>query len=241
MGIAIASILGFLLANKRGIELFDFLAAIAYVLLGVLIGAKVLFLIVSWKEIVRLQLTFLEVMKGGFVFYGGLIGGGCALAVYCKQYKLNFYEYADIIVTPLPLGHAFGRCGCLLAGCCYGIEYDGIGCVIYRSAHNFNTPLGVRLLPVQFIEAILLLCLFIILLICLQKKKEGLCFFVYLQSYAFMRFFLEFFRGDTERGFLFLLSTSQWISVMIILIAIIVERKKYKRKKASCGDEKLKR
>ncbi|MCC8046445.1 MAG: prolipoprotein diacylglyceryl transferase [Clostridiales bacterium] len=40
---------------------------------------------------------------------------------------------------------------------------------------------------------------------------------VYLVSYTIFRFFIEFFRGDELRGFLFGISTSQWISVAILV------------------------
>ena len=232
LGIIIAAISSFLLARKKNIDIFDFLAATAYILIGALIGAKLLFLIVSAKEIIRLELTFIEMIKGGFVFYGGLLGGFAALWIYCKQYKLNFYQYADVITLFLPLGHAFGRIGCLFAGCCYGMEYSGICNIVYESSYNFNTPLNTPLLPTQAIEAILLTFLFFLLFFCFRKKQEGLITFVYLQGYSIMRFILEFFRGDIERGSLLFFSTSQWFSLIILITGIVYwERKRRKEKK----------
>lgn len=216
LGVVMATVLSFLLAQKKKIDAFDFLAATAYILIGALAGAKLLFLIVSFEEIIRLKLTFLEIMKGGFVFYGGLLGGIAALWIYCKQYKLSFYKYADIISLSLPLGHTFGRVGCLFAGCCYGVRYNGVCSIIYKVSHNINTPLNTPLLPVQAIEAILLSFLFIALIFCFRKNKEGLTSFVYLQAYSVIRFALEFIRGDIERGGLFIFSTSQWVSMFIL-------------------------
>lgn len=220
LGVVVATTLTFLLARKKGIDAFDFLAATAYILIGALIGAKLLFLMVSVKEIIRLKLTFLEMMKGGFVFYGGLIGGIAALWIYCKQYKLSFYKYADIIVLFLPLGHAFGRVGCLFAGCCYGMKYNGLCSVVYKDSYNVNTPLDTPLFPIQLMEAILLSFLFIVLFFCFRKHKEGLTYLVYLLSYSVIRFALEFFRGDIERGSLLFFSTSQWISLFIFLVSV---------------------
>jgi phosphatidylglycerol:prolipoprotein diacylglycerol transferase len=44
----------------------------------------------------------------------------------------------------------------------------------------------------------------------------------YLISYSIFRFFNEFLRGDEVRGILWLdLSSSQWVSIFIILISIV--------------------
>ncbi len=116
----------------------------------------------------------------------------------------------------------------MFAGCCYGTEYSGLGCIIYESSYNIHTPIGVPLLPLQAIEAVLLILLFVILLaFYLKYKKSGLCSIVYLQSYAALRFILEFFRGDIERGILFSISVSQWISIVVFLTVTIFLIKKH--------------
>ena len=75
----------------------------------------------------------------------------------------------------------------------------------------------------QLIEATSLFVLFATLIICYLKfpNKKGLCSLIYAYGYAVMRFVLEFFRYDAERGLILGLSTSQWISIAIFIVATI--------------------
>ena len=177
------------------------------------------------------------VLKSGFVFYGGLIGGAIGVFAALKIQKKDFFKIVDIYAVALPLGHAFGRIGCFFSGCCYGMPYDGWLSFTYTTALDASTPIGIPLLPVQLIEAGVLFALFATLLIVYLKapKHKGLCSLVYAYGYAIIRFTLEFFRYDAERGGFLGLSTSQWISVAIFvaatiwLILTIVKSKKKKQ------------
>ena len=227
LGLIVAVAVAYILAHKKGLEIFDFTLVVIFTLIGALIGAKGLFLIVSWKDVCfifqnyPLKEAIAAVIEGGFVFYGGLIGGIVAFLITMKIKKVNILDYATIFVLVLPLGHAFGRVGCFVAGCCYGVEYHGLFSHTYSSATDASTPLGVPLLPVQLIEAISLFVLFgIMLLVYLLPKHSNKVCYIYLLGYSILRFVLEFFRGDLERGLLFNLSTSQWVSIGIVVITI---------------------
>ena len=227
IGIAVATVMGYILANKNGFEFFDFTLVVIITLLSALLGAKLLFLIVSWNMVCWIFQNYplwqavLSIVQGGFVFYGGLIGGTIGLIIIVKVKKVNFFDYASIFALVLPLGHAFGRVGCFFAGCCYGMEYNGFLSYTYTSALDVSTPLGVPLLPIQLIEAVSLLILFGISLVLYFTKHRGKVCYIYLLGYANLRFILEFFRGDAERGLILGLSTSQWISVAIVLCTLI--------------------
>jgi len=221
LGIFISVILAIIFVKQSKISLFDFFSAVAFILIGAIIGAKALFIIASIDLIVELQLSFMEVMRGGFVFYGGLIGGALGLWLYCKFFKMSMRKLCPICSTVLPLGHAIGRIGCFFAGCCYGIEYHGALSYTYTQSINIFTPIGVPLLPIQLIESFILLLIFAICLIFYLKNRESyLSSIVYSISYAVVRFVLEFFRGDGERGGVLGLSTSQWISILIVLFIV---------------------
>lgn len=122
------------------------------------------------------------------------------------------------MVPILPLGHAVGRMGCLFAGCCHGLEYSG--------------PLAVKSLlisaektyfPIQAVEALLNLAIFIFLLHYAKNKRPAyhiLC--VYLLTYSVLRFILEFYRGDLIRGGFLIFSTAQWISMGIFSASLLV-------------------
>ena len=219
-GIFLAATLAMLLSQKRGLPRYEITYSAVYTMTGSLIGSKLLFILVSIKDIIRYSIPILAVIKGGFVFYGGLIGGLLGLLIYTKQFKLSIVPFLDVYATVLPLGHAIGRVGCFFGGCCYGMEYDGVGHIIYHESVG-NTPLGVPLLPIQLIEAFCLLLLFLVLLILLLRgARLGIPTTCYALSSSVLRFILEFFRGDTERGRFGMLSTSQWVSLAVFLAAV---------------------
>lgn len=234
LGIVLSVLAAFLVAKKRDLPKWEIVYSGIFSMVGAMIGSKLLFLMVSYKEIISMQLSIEEVIRGGFVFYGGLIGGLLGLIIYVKKYDLSIIPYLDVFATVLPLGHAVGRVGCYFGGCCYGIPYDGPGAVVYTESMGM-VPLGVPLLPVQLIESGVLLVLFGILMFVLYKKDSlELPLWVYCISYSVIRFVLEYFRGDGARGKLLWFSTSQWISILIIGVSFVAMylRKKGKAQKA---------
>lgn len=229
LGTAIAAVIALLLSKKREIERYDLVYSAVFSMLAGAFGAKLLFIAVSLKTIIEQNIPFIAVLRGGFVFYGGLIGGAIGLVIYTRMFKLNTLRFFDLYALVVPLGHAVGRIGCFYSGCCYGMEYDGPFNVEYSSTLGM-TPLGIPLLPVQLIEALLLALLFVVLLVVFFKcKSTGVVTVVYLYSYSFLRFVLEFLRGDVERGLLFNLSTSQIVSLLIVIsvtVIILIKNKK---------------
>ncbi|MEE1125782.1 MAG: prolipoprotein diacylglyceryl transferase family protein [Acutalibacteraceae bacterium] len=158
---------------------------------------------------------------GGMVFYGGLIGFCIGAYIYMKKTKLDVNEYSDTLVPCIPLFHAFGRIGCFLAGCCYGIESEFGFTYRYAIVESAN---GVCRFPVQLLEAtenILICVLLTVLLYKCKKMQHGMLIWIYGLIYPVVRFINEFLRGDVaERGFFGVLSTSQWISIFIFVLSL---------------------
>lgn len=222
LGIAVSGIIAVCFSKRAKVEGYDVVYSAVFSLIGGTIGAKLLFVAVSLKTIIEQSIPLESLLKGGFVFYGGLIGGCLGLFIYAKAFKMRFLPLCDLYALALPIGHAIGRVGCFVSGCCYGREYDGILSVTYSQTLG-NTPLGVPLFPLQLVEALTLLLLFVaILIVFLLQYKRGIPTVIYLFAYPFIRFVLEFFRGDLERGSVFGLSTSQIISAFVFFCAIAV-------------------
>ena len=194
------------------------------------------FITYSWDEIWYLISNFkLDVLfGGGIVFYGGLIGGIAAALVTCRLLKINIASLEYCAVPFIPLAHAIGRIGCLLAGCCYGCVYDGPLAVSYPNAVT-TVSKTLTYFPVQPLEAALDIVIMVILLYIAKKPRRTLDLLsAYVAMYAVMRFITEMFRGDAIRGIFGSFSTSQWISIgllAVILIRFIVL--KIKEKKSS--------
>lgn len=213
------------------IEYRDMLFMLVYAAVGLLIGAKLLFLITStdfvwysdknfWEN---LWIWAVQIASGGFVFYGGLIGAILGSFVYMRKYKAPYSEMFDMGVSGIPLFHAFGRVGCFLGGCCYGMEYHGPFAVVYPEGSLGGAPAGVELLPVQLIETALNIILWAVLVIVYRKtSRRWFTSGVYFVSYGIMRFTLEFFRGDLIRGHVSVLSTSQFISFFIVAAGVLL-------------------
>lgn len=158
---------------------------------------------------------------GGMVFYGGLIGAVIAAAIYLKASRQDMAGYADLLSPAIPLFHAFGRIGCFLGGCCYGVE-SPFGFVYTNSL--VPEANGVSRFPVQLVEAAANFLLAICMLWLFHKKKpgKGRLILVYGLSYPVIRFILEFWRGDQIRGIFFGFSTSQWISIAVFAVSAAV-------------------
>lgn len=203
----------------------EYLTILSWSAIGVLFGSHLLFGLTNIEKIIdlisnhkKIVLQDLNIIFGGSVFYGGLLGGLAAAFLYCKIKKINAKKYLDATAMFIPLFHVFGRIGCFLSGCCFGAE-SKIGFIYKYSPVEFAN--NVRRFPIQLAEAFCNLLIFLIILYLFKRNilKDRLLT-LYLILYPTCRFFLEFFRGDTYRGFLLGFSTSQIISVLLLVIAV---------------------
>lgn len=168
---------------------------------------------------------------GGSVYFGGLIGGVTAGLISVKVQKLPVDTVTDCVAPAIPLFHGFARIGCFLGGCCYGVESE-FGFVYEHSL--MPEADGVRRFPVQLAESVFNFALFFVLWTLLRKNKfKGKLLLLYLMIYSAGRFTIEFWRGDTIRGFIFGLSTSQFIGIIVFTVsAVLLIIKQFRKKNA---------
>ena len=144
------------------------------------------------------------------------------MGLFCQRRKLPFGPLVTDLVPAVPLFHAFGRVGCFLAGCCYGIPAPA-GWLGVTFSQALLAPNGVALVPVQLYEAAGCLLLFLLLdRLARRGWSGGQLLPVYLSLYGAFRFLLEFLRGDGARGFWGPLSTSQWVALATLAAALPV-------------------
>lgn len=184
---------------------------------GGLVGAKLLGVIVNLKHVLNGSLTLLQALSVTVV-YGGILGALSACAVYCKVKKIDFWRYSDLCLSCVAVTQGIGRLGCLMAGCCYGIEYSGFGAITFTNSPF--APNNVSLFPTQIVSSLFMLTFGIASIIYCNKKqhKPGSVGTNYILVYGLARSFIENFRGDAARGFIFGMSTSQFISIFFIAI-----------------------
>lgn len=228
--IALGLFVGIVIAVARrrpyNFEKDDIIFASCYAGIGLVIGAKLLYILTilpqlmeHWEAIVTDMNNFYQILSGGFVFYGGFLGAAAGFYIYCRQYHLDVIKMLDFFAPIVPIIHGFGRIGCFFAGCCYGIGYEGPFHIIFN--HSQVAQNGIPLLPIQLIESVSNLIAGILLLLYAKPdRRPGKVIGLYVIYYAIMRFTYEFLRGDIIRGFLLHLSTSQWISLLLLPIGI---------------------
>ncbi len=256
-------VIGFLLAlnvskwsaKKLGLYETDVLDFGFWALIGGLVGARLVYIAVEWQdyfvqhpwtEIALLGVKIPSVLafwQGGLVYWGAFLGGFLACAWFTQSRKLPKLLFFDIMVLGVPLAQAFGRLGCVSAGCCYGqalgsensvglrfppgsAAYDTLmntapeSMKTYMIEHAHTWPL----FPSQLAESFGALIIFAILVwIASRKYFHGHVLLTYAVLYSVMRSCLELFRGDIERGYVIqgVLSTSQFISLCVVLVALV--------------------
>lgn len=189
--------------------------------MGALLGSKLLYIVVSWPQLgetlAEKMTNIVRDFRYGFVFFGGMIASVGALVYYMKKKDLPILKTSDFLIVGLPLGHALGRIGCFLAGCCYGRPTELPWGVAFTDPHSLVAPnlLGVHLHPTQLYEAVGNTLLFLLLHFSSKKAhKPGTILTEYVVCYSLMRFVIEFFRGDFRGAYMWGMSPSQWIALL---------------------------
>ncbi len=148
---------------------------------------------------------------GGFVFYGGFLGGVLFLSLYhAFGFKLTLEKFWPILPA-LIFGHGIGRLGCMMAGCCFGKPTDWVWGVLLHEHYRH---------PTQLIEAFSLMTFGFYLL--KSHKPRMILFSFYLGFYGVLRFVIEQLRADEVRGQWGSLTPSQWISILLISSGVFI-------------------
>jgi phosphatidylglycerol:prolipoprotein diacylglycerol transferase len=191
-------------------------------LIGGFVGA---FLFDAYTQ--NIHPTFENFNGIGLTFLGGLISGLLIIILLLKYFSISILQTLNQLTLPFCIAHFFGRLGCFLAGCCFGLPTSsifGIAFPVDSLPYNHYHHL-LKIHPTQLYESFFALFIFIVLPMIKAKDK----FYSYIISYSIFRFLLEFVRAD-NRGEIFnqnVFSPSQLISITIaILITVILVRSK---------------
>ena len=210
--------------ESRAITAEELIDVTSLSLLGGIVGGRLLYALLHGAWFLESPWELLKLWHGGLVWYGGFIGGLLAGWFYVRARRLDFLRVLDQCIPFLPLGHALGRIGCFLNGCCYGRPTEA-WCGVLFPGHPGPV------LPTQLFEAAGLCVLFLVLRLLQQPamlRHRGRLFGLYLIGYAALRFGLEFLRGD-QTVFWWGLTLQQIISVgMIVIGGILVARSESK-------------
>jgi phosphatidylglycerol:prolipoprotein diacylglycerol transferase len=214
-------------AGSRGLDRDRITDLGIYIIISALVGAKLLLILVEFDHYRQNPADIWQILRSGGVFYGGLITSVGVAFWYIRRHSLPVWTTCDAFAPGIVLGQAVGRIGCLMAGCCYGKPTElpwGITFTNPLAATNVGAPLGVSLHPTQLYESGAALLILGGLLLAERRGRgfAGRTFWTYLLLYPTARFIIEFYRGD-PRGTVFdLISTSQFVSLLLIPTSILM-------------------
>lgn len=225
IGMLVTSAIAVRAAQRARMDVGAVIACCGYTIAGGLLGAWLAFLAVEWA---RTGSPFAALQSGGgLVFYGAVPGGLLGAYLGARMLDVPFARTIDLIIPGIAAGHAIGRIGCFLGGCCYGAPHGTIDAPGFLSA-VFTHPLSpashpsVPRHPVQLYEAAGLLVLAFVFSLVPIGKTDGARALAYVVAYGALRLVTESLRGDAIRGLWGPLSTSQMVSLAMMAGAMLV-------------------
>ena len=227
LGILSALYVGKKLAKREGIPEEIFEKIFLYAIISGVIGARVFFFLYNPSFLKDIKNIFL-IWKGGLVWYGGLLFGILTVIFLLRKYNLKneIWKIADIAGVCISIGLGFGRIGCTMAGCCYGIPYHGPFAIKFTDPHSL-APKGIYLFPSQPVSSLANFLIFLTLYFLYRRKKfDGQIFSLFLIFYGIFRFVIEFFRATPKIFFGF--SENQILSLVFIFVGLVIYRKRLK-------------
>ena len=245
--LALAFIVGFLWSiregRKQGLPSDRVVQAGFVCCITSIIGSRLLHLLMAEPAAFFADPSLLfNFTRGGYAFYGGFILGMFAMAAYCRIRGVTYLQLADVLVAAGTLGLAFGRTGCLLAGCCHGRPIaeplppwlhgliplswpEWFALTFPSESGGLGGLLDQPIVPTQPLSGLYSIAIFLLLGVYLMPRKRyhGQVVVWFLILYAIARSTVELFRGDA-RGMYFgeTLSTSQIVSVPVMLVGIAI-------------------
>ena len=260
IGVIAAYFSGVYRGRKYGVDDEPIFTLLIWCLVFGYAASKILYVITIFDQVIRDPRVLLDAITNGWVVYGGILGGILGAWLYLKRRGKNFMQYFDLLMPSVVLAQAFGRIGCFLAGCCYGIACDAPFAVTF---HNSGyAPNNIPLFPSQLVMSAFDFALYFFLLWLYRRwhrkvrdvslkelfsdeapaavtadstemeeeseepeagpvMPDGSVGVIYLACYGVGRFFMEYLRGDLERGNVGFLSISQFIAVFVVLFTVI--------------------
>jgi phosphatidylglycerol:prolipoprotein diacylglycerol transferase len=185
-----------------------------WLMVGGILGARLAYVAANLDYYRAAPQEILRIDQGGLIYYGGFLGGLLTFFIFARWRRLAALNLIDFTVTALPLGHAIGRIGCFLNGCCGGCQ----------AAHPSALTGGLAHYPVQIYEALFNLSLYALLTwfhLFRRNARYGATLALYLIIYPVFRFLVEFIRGDARMR-IGMLDVAQEISLLMLAAGLLL-------------------
>jgi phosphatidylglycerol:prolipoprotein diacylglycerol transferase len=204
-----------------------------WVVVGGILGARFTYVAANWDRFSNNLFEIVNLRSGGLVFYGGLAGAVLAFTLFVRRRCERAWSLGDIAITSLPIGHALGRVGCFMQGCCHGTPTTSAFGVLYPPESpvwhsqvqagllSSTAPACLPVHPVQLYETAANLLIWVALVFFYRRPhRDGRVIALYMMLYALTRFSLEFLRGDERLRSLSHLSLAQLTSMVLFAVGL---------------------
>lgn len=204
--------------NRLGLSSEDVSSLFLWCFASVFVGGRLFFYLESPYVYINEPSKLFDGLSSGFVFYGSFLLTVPVLIWWFRSKNIMVWEGFDVLGVSGAFVHAFGKIGCFMAGCCYGLPSGKHFGIVFTNKQCSAEPLNTPLYPTQLWDSAIIFFA-IALMLWFKRKKwfSGQLFLTYGMLYALGRFFTEGYRGDAERGFILngLLSHSQGIACVV--------------------------
>lgn len=207
------------LCKKKKIMGKEIFYLLFYELLGIIFGGKYYTLITQY-----LSLKNKSFLSLGLSATGCLIGAIIMVLIYAIQFKKNFKDILNIIITPVPLLYSVGKIGCFLVGCCRGLKYNGPFKVRYP--YHQGILANETFFPIQIIESIVFFFFFLYLFKRYKNKKNNIGLFFLLGG--IFKFLLDFLRYTHTKS---IFTINQFSCIISIIFGLYLIKKEEKNDK----------
>jgi phosphatidylglycerol---prolipoprotein diacylglyceryl transferase len=206
-------------ARRRSLRMESLGDVVAWVVVGGLIGARLLHVIDRWDMYAANPMQIPMLQNGGLAIEGAILGGALAGVIGARRHRLPIHRLSDAVAPGLVLGQALGRLGCLITGDALGPQTDGLWGIRYLNPGAMAPQLGVAYQPTFAYEAAWDLVVFAILWKLRKRVRgDGRLFAIYLGLYAVGKFALTFLRSEVI--WLGGLQEAQLLAVGLLLLSI---------------------
>jgi phosphatidylglycerol---prolipoprotein diacylglyceryl transferase len=193
LGVFVGAWLAARRATKNGMQPEVIWDSLFWLVIPGILGARITYIAQNWSSYASRPSELFSLQFNGLTSFGGLIFGFLGLLVYLKVKKAPFWPFVDALGIPVLVGHAFGRVGCLLNGCCFGYPCEHGGFCVPVEGH------AGLFVPAQLYDAIFCLILAAVLSqVERANLRRGASFFMALAGYGLSRFVYEFWRAGPE-------------------------------------------
>ena len=224
LGIIVSLILMYFTTKKHNIKYDELIEIMIFTLVFGIIGARLFYVLFNLEYYLKNINEIFNINGGGLAIFGGIMFGAATSYIICKHRKINFLDFCDYLVPYLALSQSIGRLGNFFNVEAYGIETKNVFRMGIETISGYK-----EVHPCFLYEMVGCLLIFIILKL-LEKKQnyKGEILGYYLIMYGVIRFFIEALRADSLIAFN--IKISQFISVIIVILGIVIH-KKYKMSK----------